>query len=111
MYYCSDAKDGKQNGVMTLKVSPRNINDIFMKGTYYEINPEREQAQGFYPFGSYELYKIRLPLKARLAFSEEEVCFRILKEWMLLSGSMGAANDLQGNVAAAAEARQKRNGS
>lgn len=65
LFYCSDSKDLRQNGVMTLKISSHDINDICMKGTYYEINSERAKSQGFYPFGAYEVYKLKIPFLKR----------------------------------------------
>lgn len=50
---------------MTLKISSHDINDICMKGTYYEINSERAKSQGFYPFGAYEVYKLKIPFLKR----------------------------------------------
>lgn len=75
LFYCSDSKNLRQNGVMTLKILTHNINDIYMKGTYYEINSERAKFQGFYPFGAYEVYRLNIPILKRIDLKRKKGIF------------------------------------
>lgn len=68
LFYYSDHENLRQNGVMTLKIMTHNINEVYMDGTYYEINSEKSKHQGFYPLGTYKVYRLKIPFLKRVDF-------------------------------------------
>lgn len=74
-FYYSDNESFKQNGVMTLKLSNHNINEVFMDGTYYEINSEKDKNEGFYPLGTYKVYRLNIPFLKQIDFKMKRGIF------------------------------------